>query len=508
MSQASSESISGADVEYIESTERDPGSVVRQAGYLLGGRRICPILRPALIGDGIVKVDGDGDELIAAFDAACRANRVSAFIPASGSGTRLFQSLFQLHRAGEHDIEQVRRRADGGDAAARDALAVLDSITEFAIWPSLQRQGATPSSLPSVLASLFGGDTRYAEWPKGLIPFHVYDDSVRTAVAEHLEESAAVMAGADVCRVHFTIAERHRQLFAREVEAETARLESAGAPRFQIDFSVQAPASDTIAIDLAGAIRRDAEGRIMFFPGGHGALLRNLQESGGDIVLIKNIDNIARAELLPTIATIRRRIGGLLLRVEQQVHDAIRRARAGAGIDDGVDLVRTLFGIAPRHSLADRAARQQFVIRELNRPIRVCGVVETHDHAGGRAFWADSASRGASLQLVEGAEVALDDPEQRELFYQSFHFNPVDIACTLRDVDGQPFDLAAFVESERAFVAQKALAGVPSLLYEHPGLWNGGMGLWNTVFIEIPTTAFNPVKTLADLRAAGHRRPT
>lgn len=440
-------------------------------------------------------------------EEACRAGRVSAFVPASGSGTRLFQSLLHLQRSHETELEHVRWRAARGDEPARDALIVLENITEFAIWPALERLGASPGSLDSILRALFADHgARYHRMPKGLIPFHMYADGVQTAVAEQLNESAAVMTGSATCHVHFTIAEGQRDQFEHEVRKAVAQLEPAHGVRFHVDFSVQSPVTDTIAIDVNGNIRRDAEGHIVFHPGGHGALLHNLHESKGDVVLIKNIDNIARRELIPKIAEVRRLISGLLLHVEAQVHTAIRKLRERGEAQESLDLLKREFGIRSRDALPDDEARRRYAMFQLNRPIRVCGVVGALEHAGGRPFWMNTEGRGPSLQIVEGAEVDLDNPRERHLFHKSFYFNPVDIACSIRDVDGQPFDLAAFASPERAFIARKVLGGVPSLLYEHPGLWNGAMGLWNTLFVEIPDFAFNPVKSVSDLWSSGHRR--
>jgi hypothetical protein len=503
------ELLTQADIADIRASGRNPNQVVLQATYLRAGKKPTALARAPSPGDGIHQFQShDPAALLRLHDEACKAGRLSAFVPASGSGTRLFHSLLQLQRSHETDLEHVRWRADRGDETARDALIVLENITGFAVWPTLERLGASPASLESILRALFGDQgPRYHQMPKGLIPFHVYADGVQTAVAEHLNESAAVTAGAAVCRVHFTISEKHRDQFEGEVTASIAHLERVHGVRFQVDFSVQSPATDTIAIDMAaGNIRRDPAGHIAFHAGGHGALLHNLHESKADVVLIKNIDNVARRELAPRIAEVRRLVSGLLLRIEKEVHSAIRQLRDGRGVQEALALLEREFGITPADGLKNEESRRQFAMSQLNRPLRVCGVVGALEHSGGRPFWMNTAGRGPTLQIVEGAEVDLDNPRERQLFHKSFYFNPVDIACSIRDADGQPFDLAAFASPERAFIAKKVLAGVPSLLYEHPGLWNGAMGLWNTVFVEIPDFAFNPVKSISDLWSSGHRR--
>ena len=510
------DSLSDADITDIRAGERDPDRVESQLTVLRQKRRSTPILRPATLGDGISRLeDHDRAELLARHADACRAGRVSSFIPASGSGTRLFYSLLQLHRDQETDLDHVRLRASRGDDVAKDALVVLENIRGFALWPELATRGCPPDSVGQILRGLFEpGGLQYHDLPKGLIPFHLYNDGVRSAFAEHLHEAAQLATDAQArrqehepapCDVHFTIGELHMHSFERARAIEASRIEEAVDVRCRVTFSVQSPATDTIASDLHGTIRRDDEGRIVFHPGGHGALLTNLAQLGADVVLIKNIDNAARRETAPQIADVRRRISGLLLHLENRVHEALRGLRPGLDANDALNLLEREFGVRPFAPLSDDESKRRCAAFQLNRPIRVCGVVSAFDHSGGRPFWAETPDRGPALQIVEGAEVDLSDAGTRDLFHRSHHFNPVDIACSLRDVNGDPFDLDAFAVPDRAIVARKVLTGVPSLVYEHPGLWNGAMGLWNTAFVEVPDFTFNPAKSLADLWSPRHR---
>ena len=497
-----------ADVSHIRARGQDPAEVVSQLETLRLPRKSVPILRPATIGDGIQRLeDYDHKTLLGLHEEARAAGRIAAFVPASGGGTRLFHALLHLYRNKETQLEHVRWRASRGDEVARDALVVLENIAQFAFWPELERRGCSTGNLEQVLALLFGdGGLRYHELPKGLIPFHRYDTGVVTAFAEHLHEAAALIADRDqVGRMHFTIADVHRKQFEDELKRDAPDMERALGVRLRVDFSSQAVHTDTIATDLDGCLRRDRAGQIAFHPGGHGALLHNLGSVGADVVLIKNIDNIARRELLPQISAVRRQISGVLLQVERQVHNAVRELRDGRDPASAIQFLDQQFGVTPRTTLPDAESRRNYAIAQLSRPIRVCGVVSSLDHAGGRPFWTDTASRGPCLQIIEGAEINLDNPRERKLFHRSRHFNPVDIACSLRDADGKTFDLPAFAIPDRAIIAKKVLAGVPALVYEHPGLWNGGMGLWNTVFVEIPDVAFNPVKSMSALWAPGHR---
>jgi hypothetical protein len=498
-------SLTSADIAYIRSSGRDPAAIARQVEILKGVRKSAPIIREATVTDGIQQFQTyNPAKLIALNEEAASQGRISSFIPASGSGTRLFQSLLDVYRNQETNIEHIRKRASQGDAVAADALAVLENIKTFAIWTELERRGCLPHSIGEILHVLFGSDgLRYHELPKGLIPFHRYQDGVRTAFVEQVLEAVAITADRQKnCVIDFTVTASHKRRFEEEWLREQPGLERALGVRCQVRFSVQSPATDTIAVDLKGDIRRDNSGNIIFLPGGHGALLSNLAATRGDIVLIKNIDNVASRKS-ESVVKIRKQICGLLLLIEFQTHEAIRSLRKGEDPDQALRLLSRQFG-RRIPALADEESRRDFATAQLNRPIRVCGVVASLDPAGGRPFWTDVDNHGPMLQIVESAEVDLSDPEKKEQFFRSRYFNPVEIACSLRDLDGQQFDLNRFTEPRRAIIAEKVLHGTRSLLYEHPGLWNGAMDRWNTVFVEIPSFAFNPVKTLSDLADPGH----
>ena len=342
--------LTSADVAHIRSGGRDPGHVAYQVEILQGQRKSVPILRPATINDGIQQLqDYDPAILCGLHEQAAAAGRISSFVPASGSGTRLFSSLLHLYRDQESAVDRIRWRASREDSVARDALVVLENIRDFAIWEDLQRRGNSSESIEQILRTLFDdGGLRYHELPKGLIPFHRYDGFVRTAFAEHVSEAAALTTDAQKnCRIHFTVTPSHKLRFQNEWQRERPDFERALGVRFHIDFSEQSSATDTIAIDLQGNIRRDSSGHIIFRPGGHGALLENLAGSGGDVVLIKNIDNVARQELSNKIAHIRKQIGGLLLLVETQAHEAIRNLRKGKDPSQALQLLARQFGREP-----------------------------------------------------------------------------------------------------------------------------------------------------------------
>ena len=420
------DTFSSEDRARIEAQGLTVEEVERQAALLRDPPPAVTLVRPCTISDGVERIaESEHEELLSLADEAARAERLSKFVPASGAASRMFAFL----ETGSPDHEDVRRFEENRHRFAFSA----DDV--------------------EALAAL----------PKGLLPFHRYAGTSRTPFEEHLVEAAATVRDADgICRLHVTVSPDHRAAFAAALESARPRLEREIRARFDVRFSEQSPSTDTVALDDSGRVFRDTERRILFRPGGHGALLKNLQESGGDVVLVKNIDNVVPdARRAPTILW-KRLLAGLLVRLE-------------------------------------RASRR-------DRPIRVCGVVRNAGEPGGGPFWVDGPG-GESLQIVESAQVDLTDPGQAAIWGAASHFNPVDLACSLRDAAGRPFDLPRFVDERAVFVAKKTHEGRTLLALERPGLWNGAMAHWETVFVEVPKETFAPVKRILDLLRPEHLPP-
>ncbi len=394
------------DLDAIAESGRDPDAVLKQLRQLRGPRPTAAMVRPCTVGDGIERLDAaDFERLERRWQEVAASGRISSFIPASGAATRLLSTL--------------------------------------------------SGQLPEALVSPFGDRVSDpGSTPKGLLPFHRYADHVRTAFDEHIVEAALLgRSAAGEVAAHFTVAASHIERFEAAVESAVSRAPDA---RFEIGFSVQHPSTDTPCIDADGfPVKTD--GRLLFRPGGHGALLKNLDECGGDVVLVKNIDNIVRDEQRAEVVAWRRRLVGRL--VEEL-------AAAKAESDD--------------------------------RPVRVCGMVPNSGQPGGGPFWVRTSDGGESAQIVEGAQMAEED---KHLLAGATHFNPVDLALALRDPRGAPYSLGDYTDPEAVIVTEKTVQGEQSVVLEHPGLWNGGMARWRTVFVEVPALVFNPVKTIDDLLA-------
>jgi hypothetical protein len=397
----------------------------------------------------------------------------------------------------------------------------VEAVSRFAFAPELREQLAREGHDLEALAArgewqpILDGllDARgldYEARPKGLIPFHVAHDGPRMPLDEHLDEAAAHARGADgCCRLHFTVSPEHLVAF----EARLAHIEPAFAARheatFQVGFSVQRPSTDTLAAEIDGQPLRDSGGKLVFRPGGHGALIENLDELAGDLVYVKNIDNVQPVSRRETALTWKVRLGGLAARLTREVHEKLRRLRSGESraVEDALVFARDVLGLdvpALERAGAPSERRDELILL-LDRPLRVAGVVPETGEPGGGPFWVRDAAGAVRLQIVEKAQVDPDDAAQQAILSAATHFNPVDLVCSIRDAAGQPHALRRFVDPDAVIVTRKSQGGRELLALERPGLWNGAMAGWTTVFVEVPLETFTPVKTVLDLLRPEHQ---
>lgn len=484
-------------------------------------RRPPPALeidRPCAIGDGIRALDAAALEDCAAAGRRAQASgRVTKFVPASGAASRMFQALLQARESGAAaSLEETRRRAAAGDEAAAALLRFVEGLPRFAFAGDLRASLAAAGldlddlvgrgSLVPVLDHLLtAAGLDYAALPKGLLAFHRYPEGCRTPFEEHLVEAAAYARDADgACRAHFTVSPEHRPGFSAVLERSRPFFERRHRARFEVAFSAQKPATDTIAVDLENRPFRSAGGRLLFRPGGHGALLDNLADLDADIVSIKNIDNVVPEHLAAPTVLWKQALIGVLAGLQAEIFRHLEALEVGGGaaaVAAAAFAARELGLAVP----GDPGEARELLRRELDRPLRVCGVVRNSGEPGGGPFWVRDPGGGASLQIVESAQVDRGSAEQRRLFESSTHFNPVDLVCGLRDRHGRPFALADFTDPGAVFIATKSSGGRELKALERPGLWNGAMARWRTVFVEVPLETFNPVKTVLDLLRPEHQ---
>jgi len=498
----------------------DPAEAERQLRHLENPPSFVRLVRPCTPGDGIETISADRMPQLHALHAeANRTGRFVKFVPASGAASRMFRGLLHFHRGsgrGE-SWDAVTRRATEGEPAAWTLVELLSSIERFPFLEDLDRVlsgdgGPTAAALAAegrfapILDALLGAaGLAYAERPKGLLGFHRYPDGSRTPFEEQLVEAAQyVRDGSGVCRLHLTVSREHRAAFEGLLAAVRQRYEKRFDASFVVEWSVQKPSTDTLSVDVENVALRDEEGRLLLRPGGHGALIENLGDLAADLVFVKNIDNVQPDRLKEATLSWKRALGGLLVELQHNAFESLARLKHASEPPElgsiGSALHVELNGGRPRE-----ADRRRYLIDRLDRPLRVCGVVPNTGEPGGGPFWVRGADGTITPQVVESAQVDPQDEEQQRIFQSSTHFNPVDLVCSLRDPDGLPYDLSRFVDHDAVIVTHKSSGGQDLKALERPGLWNGAMAGWNTVFVEVPLATFSPVKTILDLLRPEHQ---
>ncbi|MDR1681668.1 MAG: DUF4301 family protein [Prevotellaceae bacterium] len=461
------------------------------------GFPFLPVVAPATPDRGITRFDaGTQAALVQRFES-WGGSRLK-FVPASGAATRMFKALYE-----------AQQQLPSGLAPSRECETFFAALRRFAFYDRLKTvPGFAESDRQSVIRALLDEEgLNYGRLPKGLLLFHRYGHGARTPFEEHLVE-AALYAGdaAGVARLHFTVSPEHRSKFAALAEAVVPDYEKKYGRRFEIRFSEQKPSTDTLAADAHNAPFRHADGTLLFRPGGHGALLENLNEMTESVVFIKNIDNVAVEALHGETVHWKKALAGYLLQLRDQIGDAIALIERGASVGELQEIARFLdrsFCI----SLPDAApeALAERLLAKLRRPLRVCGMVQNAGEPGGGPFIVSHDDGSTSLQIAESVQLDMENPEVRRLFHASTHFNPVDLVCSFDDYRGGRFHLPDFRDPATGLISLKSKDGRTLKAQELPGLWNGAMSHWNTAFVETPLVTFNPVKTVTDLLRKEHQ---
>ena len=352
----------------------------------------------------------------------------------------------------------------------------------------------------------------YGSLPKGLLKFHKYNNVSRCALEEHLVEAGHYAKSKDkIAKVHFTVSPEHMERFTGEVEKVRSQYEKELNVKFDISYSIQKPSTDTIAVDMDNKPFREADNTILFRPGGHGALIENLNEIEGDIVFIKNIDNVVPDRLKPETILYKKAIGGLLLKLQSQIFAYLNKMEKSSLVTSEIgnisNFARKKLNITFSETFSDLSEKkkQDYLFAQLNRPIRICGMVKNEGEPGGGPFWVKNTKGEISLQIVESSQIDVNNPGQKDIMQASTHFNPVDLVCGLSNYKGEQFDLHHYIDPETGFISIKSKNGKNLKAQELPGLWNGAMADWITLFVEVPIITFNPVKTVNDLLRDQHQ---
>jgi hypothetical protein len=478
--------------------------------------------RPCTVGDGVTILSPQETErLTSRYAEAALAGRVQKFVPASGAASRMFQTLLAVHER-VAEVEGSQPQAAPQDRHERDFWQFTAGLQNFAFYEALgerlsQQQLLLDTALSQgryktiLEALLMPSGLNYAGLPKALLHFHRYEDHCRTPLEEHLVEAATLVRDRHQnARLHFTVSPDHGDLMMAHLQQTRHRYEQTGF-RFEVSWSTQKPSTDTIAVDLDNQPFRDSKGNLLFRPAGHGALIENLNDLQGDIILIKNIDNVVPDHLKAPTYTYTRLLGGYLVSLQQESFAYLEQLASGAVAPAALaairrfaeqQLAREVPAAFEQQSQQEQAA---WLFKALHRPLRVCGVVPNTGEPGGGPFWVRHADGTTSRQIVETSQVDPQSETQQAILQASTHFNPVNLVCGVRDFRGQPFDLTHFTDPETGFISQKSHEGKALKALELPGLWNGAMARWNTAFVEVPITTFNPVKTVLDLLRQEHQ---
>ena len=466
----------------------------------------------AAVGNGII---APGAEEVEAYvqawkDYKAEGHTITKFVPASGAASRMFKNMFEFLDA-DYDVPTTDFEktffAHIHNFAFFDALNDACFLCEGKGVDALIEEG----DYKAVVASMLGADgLNYGQLPKGLLQFHAYDDCAKTPVEEHLTEAALYASSRGEAAVHFTVSSEHRELFQELIERVLPEVQDKYKITYKVSLSEQKPSTDTIAVDMAGMPFRTADGKLLFRPGGHGALIQNLDDLESDIVFIKNIDNVVPDRLKAETVEWKQVIAGVLVKLQEKAFNYLRLLDTGRYTHEQlVEIVQFVQrDLCCRKADIKELEDAELVIylrEKLNRPMRVCGVVKNVGEPGGGPFLTYNPDGTVSLQILESSQIDKQNAEYMRMFTEGTHFNPVDLVCAVRDYKGQPFCLPKFVDPATGFISQKSKSGKELQALELPGLWNGAMSDWSTIFVEVPLSTFNPVKTVNDLLRDQHQ---
>ena len=498
--------LSQQDLKQLAQKGISEAQIERQLGEFKSGFPFLKLEAAAAIGRGIVApTEAERKQYVAVWQQyKAEGRKVVKFVPASGAASRMFKDMFAFVDA-SYDVPTT-------DFEKK----YFDNIEKFAFFEELdgvcqQREGKGIKALmaegnyKAVAANMLRSEgLNYGQLPKGLLLFHNYADGVRTPMEEHLVEGALYAASNGEAHVHFTVSHEHMDLFRAKVAQKADHYAQKYGIHYDITFSEQKPSTDTVAANPDGTPFRNDDGSLLFRPGGHGALIENLNEIEADVIFVKNIDNVVPDRLKDDTVQWKQVIAGVLVTLQQKAFEYLRLLEGqptDTQLAEIADFVEHCLCVAPNGAKADA----DYLRRKLNRPMRVCGVVKNVGEPGGGPFLTYNQDGTVSLQILESSQIDKSNKEYMEMFTKGTHFNPVDLVCAVRDYKGQPFDLPKYVDPTTGFISQKSKSGKELQALELPGLWNGAMSDWSTVFVEVPLSTFNPVKTVNDLLRDQHQ---
>jgi len=507
------------DIKQIESKGLTIEKVKEQIDLFKTGIPFSNLVKAAIVGDGILKLtETESNEFVSFFDKEKNNISILKFVPASGAASRMFKFLFQF-------IAEFNPEKDDFILMMKDKNLQLffNNLEKFPFYnivlaklkdvhPNYNMLDSSQKKHLFVKAMLEENMLNYGDSPKGLLPFHEYKNQVVSSpFEEHLYEGVLYASETENVKLHFTISEKHQTKFESEFERVNEIISKKTGKQFEVSYSFQKQSTDTIAVTLENKPFRKDDGSILFRPSGHGALLENLNDLNADIIFIKNIDNVVVSSYKNEIAKYKKVLAGVLIQLQKQAHkyladiDNTQISTEDIIVISGFLKTKLNVNFSSKFQELSETHKIVSLKKNLNKPIRVCGMVKNEGEPGGGPFWIKDESGNVSLQIVESAQVDIGNKQQEEILKKSTHFNPVDVVFGAKDYKGNKFDLTKFVDYKAAFISNKTYAGKDLKALELPGLWNGSMAKWNTIFVEVSLMTFNPVKTVNDLLKDTHQ---
>ncbi|WP_343696659.1 DUF4301 family protein [Flavobacterium sp.] len=495
-------------------------NIVKQLEIFKNGIAKSNLISPATINNGILSLsEADFQEKASFFDNQKEELKIKKFVPASGAATRMFKFLTAF--LNDFDIEKetinayINRKNDKELAIfiiGMDKFPFFETVYEklkeiYPDFDALERDYKNYYFIKLLLSQDYYNS---ANKPKAVLPFHLYKTHIANPIEEHLNECVHYATSKKVSNLHFTVSEIHQELFEKAIDEVKEKIEEESGTKINIGYSYQNKSTDSINVDTKNNIVRSTNGNLVFRPGGHGALIENLNNLESDIIFIKNIDNVIQNHI-DKITLYKKALGGILIEVQQKVFhylNAIEKQQIKENnLAEIVEFLMQKLNVKLTKDFNKFTFENKIVkIKELlDRPIRVCGMVKNEGEPGGGPFWVMNEKGEISLQIVETSQVDLTNKNQVQILEEATHFNPVDLVCGIKNYKGEKFDLKQFVDQKSGFIVEKSVEGRPVKSYELPGLWNGSMSNWLTVFVAVPLITFNPVKTVNDLLKPAHQ---
>lgn len=503
------------DLKFIEERGSNVNTVEEQIKNFEKGFPFMEIIQAATDGKGIIQLNEEhANQFINFFEESLgKGITLLKFVPASGAASRMFKSLFSAKDQLEKGVDENTVIQD------EDVKTFFEKLKNFAFYGAMEKAANKPMSDLSKLEILdlvlTEKGLNYGNLPKGLLLFHRYKKKARTSFEEHCVEGALYAKdNQGKIKLHFTVSPEHQEAFEAHINSVKAHYETLFSVAYDVSFSQQKPSTDTIAVDLENEPFRNEDGSLLFRPGGHGALLDNLNDLDADVIFIKNIDNVVPDNKKEETVQYKKALAGLLLNYQKRIfsYQQILDERHYTALDhkffaEATNFLENVLNVKPPSNqyYTEKEELYHYLKEKFNRPIRVCGMVKNEGEPGGGPFWAKNNDQSISLQVVESSQIDMNNEQQKSIVNNATHFNPVDLVCGTKNYKGESYNLLDFRDPKTGFISYKSKDGKELKAQELPGLWNGAMADWNTLFVEVPIETFNPVKTVNDLLRKEHQ---